>query len=84
MAPDCALQIVPVDASIPMCHEHQPVPILGPIRKREATIRLSLSMPVSMNREIEEWRLLTGNDKTEILRQIIRQWLDEHPLPVIA
>ena len=37
-----------------------------------------------MNREIEEWRLLTGNDKAEILRQIIRQWLNEHPLPVVA
>ncbi|MDB4638487.1 ribbon-helix-helix domain-containing protein [bacterium] len=67
-----------------MCHQHQPVPLDAPIRKREATIRLSLSLPLSMNRQIEEWRLLTGNDKTEILRQIIRQWLDDHPLPVVV
>ena len=76
--------VASVAAPLPMCHEHQPVPLLGPIHKREATIRLSLSMPVSMNREIEEWRLLTGNDKTEILRQINRQWLDDHPLPLVA
>ena len=79
-----AQQIASVAASLLMCHEHQPVPLLGPLRKREATIRLSLSMPVSMNREIEEWRLLTGNDKAEILRQIIRQWLNDHPLPVVV
>jgi len=70
-----AQQIASVAASLLMCHEHQTLPLLGPLRKREAAIWLSLSMLVSMNREIEEWRLLAGKDKAEILRQIIRQRL---------
>ena len=64
-----------------MCHQHQPVPLTQPLRKREAMIRLSVSVPADLNRLIEEWRLYTGNDKVEIIRQILRQWFEQNPLP---
>ena len=64
-----------------MCLEHRSVPLDQPIRKREPIVRLSVAVPASLNRQIEEWRLFTGNDKVEIIRQILKQWFDEHPLP---
>jgi len=67
-----------------MCHQHKPVPLDQPIRKRDVMVRLSVSVPSDLNHLIEEWRLYTGNDKVEIIRQILRQWFDEHPLPDAA
>ena len=64
-----------------MCLEHRSVPLNQPLRKREPIIRLSVAVPDSLNRQIEEWRLYTGNDKVEIIRQILTQWFDENPLP---
>ena len=67
-----------------MCHQHQPVPLDQPIRKRDVMVRLSVSVPADLNRLIEEWRLYTGNDKVEIIRQILWKFFNEHPLPADA
>ena len=64
-----------------MCLEHRSVPLDQPIRKREPIVRLSVAVPASLNHQIEEWRLYTGNDKVEIIRQILRQWFEQNPLP---
>jgi hypothetical protein len=64
-----------------MCHQHQPVPLDQPIRKRGVMVRLSVSVSADLNRLIEEWRLYTGNDKVEIIRQVLWKLFKEHPLP---
>ena len=40
----------------------------------------SVSAPADLNHLMEEWRKFTSNDKVEIVRQILRQWFDKHPL----
>ena len=44
-------------------------------------VRLSVSVSADLNRLIEEWRLYTGNDKVEIIRQVLWKFFREHPLP---
>ena len=57
-----------------MCHQHRPQSINTPAQEKESHIRLSASIPYSLNHLIELVRLETGNDKVEIIRQILWQY----------
>jgi len=61
-----------------MCHQHRPQSINTAVQEKEAHIRLSVSIPYSLNHPIELVRLETGNDKVEIIRQILWQYFHSY------